>query len=164
MQSLYEVLGPSKSVKERKSKVQQLSEIYSEDLKLSLFEKNYIDFIKKEENGLFSIIKRAIVNNLNGDDLCFYWDVHESIQPYIEYFLNKYNYKYNIEHISYSSNMICILQNIKTVACVKDLLLCFYGELQQIEYFSKSKEQMWQEHKKFINNNKEWLEKKKKGR
>ena len=136
MQSLYEVLGPSKSVEET----------------------NYIDFVKKEENGLFSIIKRAIVNNLKGDDLCFYWDIHEPVQQYIEYFLNKYHYKYKIEHISYSPDMVCFLQNIKTVACVKDLLLCFYGELQQIEHFSKSKEELWQEYNKFVTNNEKWLE------
>ena len=163
MQSLYEVLGPSKSVEERNLRVQQLSS-YNEDLKLSIFETNYIDFIKKEENGLFSIIKRAIVNNLKGDDLCFYWDIHEPIQQYIEYFLNKYHYKFKIEHISYSSDMVCFLQNIKTVACVKDLLLCFYGELQQIEHFSKSKEELWQEYNEFVTNNQEWIEKKKEGR
>ena len=160
MQSLYEVLGPSKSVEERKLRVQKLSS-YNEDLKLSIFEVNYIDFIKNSENGLYNLIKKSIVNNFNGDDLCFYWDIHEPIQPYIEYFLNKYHYKFKIEHISYSSNMICILQNIKTVACVKDLLLCYYGELQQIEYFSKSKEEQWHEYKNFIANNEEWLESKK---
>ena len=101
MQSLYEVLGPSKSVKERNLRVQHLSNIYNEDLKLSIFESNYIDFIKNEEYGLYSLIKRAIVNNLKGDDLCFYWDIHKPIQQYIEYFLNKYHYKYKIEHISY---------------------------------------------------------------
>lgn len=157
MQSLYEVLGPSKSVEERNLRIQHLSNIYDENLKLSIFESNYIDFIKKEENGLYSLIKRAIVNNLKGDELCFFWDNHEKIQEYIEYFLNKYHYKFKIEHISYSHNMVCFLQNVKTVVGVKDLLLCYYGELQQIEYYSKSKEQLWQEYNEFVTNNKEWL-------
>ena len=157
MQSLYEVLGPFKSVEERNLRIQQLSNNYNEELKMSILESNYIEFIRKEQNGLYSLIKKAIVNNFNGDELCFYWDINEPIQMYIEYFLNKYHYKYKIEHISYSPNMICILQNIKTVACVKDLLLCYYGELQQIEYFSKSKEKLWEEHKEFIANNEEWL-------
>lgn len=156
MQSLYEVLGPFKSVEERKIRVQQLSS-YNEELKLSIFEVKYIDFIKNSKNGLYNLIKKAIVNNLNGDDLCFYWNNHEPIQQYVEYFLNKYHYKYKIEHISYSSNMICILQNIKTVACVKDLLLCYYGELQQMEHFSKSKEELWHEYQDFVVNNAEWL-------
>ncbi len=159
MQSLYEVLGPFKSVEERKIRVQQLSS-YNEELKLSIFEVKYIDFIKNSKNGLYNLIKKAIVNNLNGDDLCFYWDNHEPIQQYVEYFLNKYHYKYKIEHISYSSNMVCILQNIKTVACVKDLLLCYYGELQQIEHFSKSKEELWHEYQDFVVNNAEWLKNK----
>ena len=156
MQSLYEVLGPFKSVEERKIRVQQLSS-YNEELKLSIFEVKYIDFIKNSKNVLYNLIKKSIVNNLNGDDLCFYWNNHEPIQQYVEYFLNKYHYKYKIEHISYSSNMICILQNIKTVACVKDLLLCYYGELQQMEHFSKSKEELWHEYQDFVVNNAEWL-------
>ena len=160
MQSLYEVLGPVKSVEERKLRVQQLSS-YNEDLKLSIFEANYINFIKNSENGLYNLIKKVIVNNLNGDDLCFYWDNHEKIQEYVEYFLNKYHYKYKIEHISYSHNMVCILQNIKTIACVKDLLLCYYGELQQIEYFSKSKKELWNEYNEFVTKNVDWLKSKK---
>ena len=160
MQSLCEVLGPAKNVEERKIRVQRLGNNYSEDLKLSVLEANYIAFIKDSKNGLYNIIKKAIVNNLNGDDLCFYWDINEPIQQYIEYFLNKYYYKYKIEHISYSSNMVCILQNIKTVSCVKDLLLCFYGELQQLEHFSKTKEELWEEHTKFVANNEEWLKNK----
>ena len=160
MQSLYEVLGPVKSVEERKLRVQQLSS-YNEDLKLSIFEANYIDFIKNSENGLYNLIKKAIINNLNGDDLCFYWNVNEPIQQYLEYFLNKYHYKYKIEHISYSPNMVCILQNIKTITCVKDLLLCYYGELQQIEYFSKSKKELWDEYNEFVAKNAEWIKSKK---
>ena len=160
MQSLYEVLGPSKSVEERNLRVQHLSNIYNEDLKISILETNYIDFIRKEENGLYSLIKKAIVNNLKGDDLCFFWNINEPIQQYLEYFLNKYHYKYKIEHISYSLNMVCFLQNIKTVTGVKDLLLCYYGELQQIEYYSKSKEELWQEYNEFVTNNKEWLKNK----
>ncbi len=160
MQSLYEVLGPSKSVEERNLRVQHLSNIYNEDLKISILETNYIDFIRKEENGLYSLIKKAIVNNLKGDDLCFFWNINEPIQQYLEYFLNKYHYKYKIEHISYSPNMVCFLQNIKTVTGVKDLLLCYYGELQQIEYYSKSKEELWQEYNEFVTNNKEWLKNK----
>ena len=89
MQSLYEVLGPAKNVEERKIRVQRLGNNYSEDLKLSVLEANYIAFIKDSKNGLYNIIKKAIVNNLNGDDLCFYWDINEPIQQYIEYFLNK---------------------------------------------------------------------------
>ena len=61
MQSLYEVLGPSKSVEERNLRIQHLSNKYDKDLKISILETNYIDFIRKEENGLYSLIKKAIV-------------------------------------------------------------------------------------------------------
>ena len=160
MQSLYEILGPTKSVEERNLRVQRLSNKYDEDLKMSIFETNYINFIKNE-NGLYSIIKRAIVNNLKGDDLCFYWNNHEKIQEYLEYFLNKNKYSYEIKHIPYSPNVVCVLQNVKTIDDVKELLICYYGQLQQIEHYSKSKEELWQEYSEFITTNAEWLEKKK---
>lgn len=160
MQSLYEILGPTKSVEERNLRVQRLSNKYDEDLKMSIFETNYINFIKNE-NGLYSIIKRAIVNNLKGDDLCFYWNNHEKIQEYLEYFLNKNKYKFEIKRIPYSPDVVCVLQNVKTIDDVKELLICYYGQLQQIEHYSKSKEELWQEYSEFITTNAEWLEKKK---
>ena len=157
MQSLYEILGPTKSVEERNLRVQRLSNKYDEDLKMSIFETNYINFIKNE-NGLYSIIKRAIVNNLKGDDLCFYWNNHEKIQEYLEYFLNKNKYKFEIKRIPYSPDVVCVLQNVKTIDDVKELLICYYGQLQQIEHYSRTKEELWQEYSEFITTNEEWLE------
>ena len=50
------------------------------------------------------------------------------------------------------------LPNVKTLADIRNLFNCFLAELQLIERFSKTKEELWEEHNEFVTNNKEWLE------
>ena len=49
------------------------------------------------------------------------------------------------------------IDNIETMEDIKRLLNCFYLELQQINYYNMSKEELWERHKKFYENNKEWM-------
>ncbi len=159
MQSLYELLGDSKTVIQREKRLEELNKQYGEDLVTTLKENAYVDFIKDKEKGLFRILKTSILNlnaKLNAFEVYYLkWDNLE----FIEEFCRKYDFNLISTHGSTKTSIY--IDNIKNIEDIKRLINCFYCELQQIEYYSKSKEELWNENNIFIEENKTWIDSKK---
>ena len=108
---------------------------------------------------MFRILKTSILNlnaKLNAFEVYYLkWDNLE----FIEEFCRKYDFNLISTHGSTKTSIY--IDNIKNIEDIKRLINCFYCELQQIEYYSKSKEELWNENNIFIEENKTWIDSKK---
>ncbi len=165
MQNLYEVLGNYESIEERKEKLEELKKDYDESFRLSGWENAYNFFIT-DRRGLYSIIKNSIldfdekktIHIVISDTNVIYCGRYYSKYEIVKEFLNKYGFttKKYFDPRFRKIDMYYI-DNIETMEDIKRLLNCFYLELQQINYYNMSKEELWERHKKFYENNKEWM-------
>ena len=159
MQNLYELLGNSETVIQREKRLEELNKQYGDDLVTTLKENAYNDFIKDKENGLYRIIKTSILNlnaKLNAFEV--YYLKLDNLEFIVE-FCTKYGFNLIGTHGSTKTSLY--IDNIKNIEDIKRLIDCFYCELQQIEYYSKSREELWNENRIFMQENKTWIDLKK---
>ncbi len=164
MQNLYEVLGNYNSIEEKREHLLELEKKYGDSLRVSKNEEDYYSFVKSGV-GLYSVIKESILNyseeNAGKDFIIKMGDSHCNCDSYmiqfIRYFLDKYGFKIEIYHGNSKYMNGYYIKNIETMEDIKRLLNCFYLELQMVDYYTMSKEELWERHKKFYENNKEWM-------
>ncbi len=171
MQDLYEVLGSYDSIEEKREKLDEANEIFDESIRLSRYENAYKAFIK-DELGLYSVIKESILNysrkSAGKNFYLVFPNKHYSYKDgtylkikFIRDFLDKYGFEVDVFFDKPVKNSYYYIDNIGTIEDVKRLLNCFYSELQQIDYYNMSKEELWERHQKFCEENKKYLEEKK---
>ncbi len=153
--SIFERLAGFTTMEEREEHIQNLARDYEESLKLAKEGIGYNQFIMDRENGLYSLLEQALVDfDFRGFFLVY--DSQKVNFKFIEEFCGKYGIELNMRERNEKVNID--LLNIKTIDEVRYLFQCFFDELQKIEHFSKSSEQLWQENIAFVNANKEWIE------
>ena len=162
MQNLYEVLGNYDSIEEKRENLLELKKKYKDSLYCSRVEAEYGSFVKSKL-GLYSVIKDSILSysGENGGKL-FVLIIGEcqcnppyKMIDFIRYFLNKYDFNMEALRSKFFANYY--IENIETMEDIKRLLNCFYSELQMVDYYTMSKEELWERHNKFYENNKEWM-------
>ena len=163
MQNLYEVLGNYNSIEEKRENLLELNKKYGVSLYCSRVEEDYGSFVKSKL-GLYSVIKDSILS-YSGEyaGKLFMLRIGEChcnggsymMIKFIRYFLDKYDFKMETLHGKLLADYY--IKNIETMEDIKRLLNCFYLELQMIDYYTMSKEELWERHKKFYENNKEWM-------
>lgn len=160
--SIFERLDSFTTIEERQNHLHELTSKYSESLRLTKQENAYYNFIMDKENGLYKLLENALMNY---DGRNFKLEYNSSIVKfsYILEFCNKYGIDIKMIERGDEINKD-YLPGIKTLLDIKNLFVCFFAELQQIERFSKTKEELWEEHNEFVTNNKEWLEERKTSR
>ena len=158
--TIFERLDKYVTIEERQAHLKELANEYSESLRLTEEENSYYNFIMDKENGLYSILENALVKY---DGKNFKVEFDEKIVDFsnIMAFYRKYGIDFKMFQRTYPFISIDYLPGIKTLEDIRNLFNCYFMELQQIEYFSKSKEELLEEHNVFITNNKEWLEERK---
>lgn len=157
--SIFERLNGFETIEERQAHIKELSQNYQESLRLSEEENAYTNFILDRENGLYNLLEKALADfDFRGFVLTYNnWHISYS---FIKEFCDKYGIVVNMIERNDKVNKD-LLVNIKTIDDIRYLFQCFFGELQKIEHFSKSPEQLWQENIAFVNANKEWIEERK---
>ncbi len=161
MQNLYEVLGNYETPEERKEKILDYNQEYMESLRKTEEENAYYEFIKDKENGLYSILRSSVINYFEKQFVLHYSNNNYDNclkSEFLEYFLNKYGFIY-ATYKNIHNETVEYIQNIATMEDVKKLLDCFYLELQRLDYYNMSKEELWERHQEFYKNNKEWMTK-----
>lgn len=157
--SIFERLEGYATMEERQAHIKELSQNYQESLRETQYENAYNNFIKDRENGLYRILEHALIDfDFRGFVLTYNnWHISYS---FIKEFCDKYGIEVNMIERNDKINKD-LLVNITTIENIRYLFQCFFGELQKIEHYSKRQDQLWEENKSFVSNNKEWLEKRK---
>ena len=154
--TIFERLDKFSTIEERQEHLKELANEYSESLKLTEQENNYYNFIIDKENGLYNILENALYK-YNGQKFKFEYNSQRTNFNYIKKFCDKY--RINIKMIERNALIPMVyLPDIKTLEDIRNLFKYYFMELQQIEHFSKSKEELWKRHQDFVTNNKSWLE------
>lgn len=155
--TIFERLDKFTTIEERKKYLHELSSNYEDSLRLTEQENNYYNFIMDRENGLYKVLENALIKY---DGKNFKVEFDEKVVDFsnIMAFYRKYGIDFKMYQRSDSFISIDYLPGIKTLEDIRNLFNFYFMELQQIERFSKSKEELWEEHNEFVTNNKEWLE------
>lgn len=154
--TIFERLDKFSTIEERQEHLKELANEYSESLKLTEQENNYYNFIIDKENGLYNILENALYK-YNGQKFKFEYNSQRTNFNYIKKFCDKY--RINIKMIERNALIPMVyLPDIKTLEDIRNLFKYYFMELQQIEHFSKSKEELWKRHQDFVTNNQSWLE------
>lgn len=160
--SVFERLDKYTNIEERQDHIHELKNNYESSLRLTEEENGYYNFIMDIEKGLYRVLENALYKYDGKKFILEYNPLNINFEC-IKEFCDKYGIVIKMiergEKISKD-----YLPNVKTLADIRNLFNFYFMELQQMEYFSKSKEELWQEHNEFVTNNQEWIEKKKEGR
>ena len=161
--TIFERLDKFTTIEERQVHLKELANEYSESLKLTEQENSYYNFIMDKENGLYSILENALIKY---DGKNFKVEFDEKVVDFsnIMAFYRKYGIDFKMYQRSDQFISKDYLPNVKTITDIRNLFNYFFMELQQIEYFSKSQEELWEEQNEFVTNNKEWLKERKASR
>lgn len=156
--SIFERLDKFTTIEERQVHLKELASEYSESLKLTMQENSYYKFIMDKENGLYKVLGNALYK-YDGKNFKLEYNPQRINFNYIKEFCDKY--RINIKMIE-RNELISkdYLPDIKTLEDIRNLFNCFFMELQQIERFSKTKEELWEEYNEFVANNEDWLKNK----
>ncbi len=157
--SIFERLDGYKTIEERQDHIKELSRNYKESFREAQYENAYNNFIIDKENGLYKLLEQALVDyDFRGFILVYNnWAVS---YDFIKEFCDKYGIEVKMIERNNKVNKDLLI-NIKTIDDIRYLFQCFFGELQKIEHYSKSQNQLWQEQKEFSSLNREWIEKRK---
>ena len=154
--SIFERLDKFTTIEERQAHIYELKNNYENSLKLTEQENNYNNFIINTKNGLYRVLENALYKYDGKKFILEYNPLNINFEC-IKEFCDKYGIVIKmIERAEKISKDY--LPNVKTLADIRNLFNCFLAELQLIERFSKTKEELWEEHNEFVTNNKEWLE------
>ena len=160
--SVFERIDKFTTIEERQAYIHELKNNYEESLRLTMQENNYNNFIMNRENGLYRLLENALYKYDGKKFILEYGPLNINFEC-IKEFCDKYGIDINMiergEKISKD-----YLPTIKTIEDIRNLFIYFFAELQQIEYYSKTKEELWEEHNNFVTNNEEWLEERKASR
>ena len=160
--SIFERLDEFSTIEDRQKYLKELTSKYSESLRLTEQENAYYNFILNKENGLYKVLENALIN-YDGRNFKLEYNPAVVKFSYLKEFCDKNGI--NIKMIERGEEISKdYLPDIKTLTDIRNLFSCFFDELQQIERFSKTKEELWKEHNEFVVNNKEWLEERKASR
>ena len=154
--TIFERLDKFTTIEERQAHIHELKNNYENSLRLTEEENGYYNFIMDRENGLYSILENALIKY---DGKNFKVEFDEKVVDFsnIMAFYCKYGIDFKMYQRSDSFISIDYLPGIKTLEDIRNLFNYFFMELQQIEYFSKSKEELLEERNEFVTNNEDWL-------
>ncbi len=158
--NVFEQLDNFESMEQKSLHLSEITNGYEESLRLTDEENAYYNFILDSTNGLYNILKNALYN-YNGQNFIIEYNDSSNNFYLIKELLDKYGI--DIKMLERKGTIgKDYLPSITNLEDIKNIFICFYNELQQIEYYSKSKEELWQNHQKFISSNEEWLTAKRK--
>ena len=160
--TIFERLDKFTTIEERQTHIHELTRNYEDSLRLTEQENNYYNFIMDRENGLYKVLANALIK-YDGKSFKLEYNPLNVSFNYIKAFCDKYDI--DIKMIERGETISKdYLPNVKTLEDIRNLFNYYFMELQQIEYFSKSKEELWQECNNFVINNEEWLKERQKSR
>ena len=160
--TIFERLNKFKTIEERQNYLHELKCNYEDSLRLTEEENAYNSFILNTKNGLYRLLENALYK-FNGKKFIIEYNPLNVSFNNIKEFCDKYGLDIKMIERGETINKE-YLPDIKSLEDIRNLFTYFFIELQQIEYFSKSKEELWDEYNKFINNNEEWLKERKASR
>ncbi len=153
--SVFERLDKYTTIEERQAHIHELKNNYEESLRLTMQENNYNNFIMNRENGLYRLLENALYKYDGKKFILEYNPLNINFEC-IKEFCNKYGI--DIKMIERGESIFKdYLPTIKSLEDIRNLFNFYFMELQQIEYFSKSQDELWQECNNFVINNEEWL-------
>ena len=153
--SVFERLDKFTTIEERQAHIHELKNNYEESLRLTMQENNYNNFIMNRENGLYRLLENALYKYDGKKFILEYNPLNINFEC-IKEFCNKYGI--DIKMIERGESIFKdYLPTIKSLEDIRNLFNFYFMELQQIEYFSKSQDELWQECNNFVINNEEWL-------
>ena len=160
--SIFERLDKYTTIEERQDHIHELKNNYEDSLRLTMQENNYNNFIMDRENGLYRVLENALYK-YDGKKFIFEYNPLNINFECIKEFCDKYGIV--IKMIDRGETMSKdYLPSIKTIEDIRELFNYYFMELQQIERFSKTKEELWTEYNNFVTNNEEWLKERKTSR
>ena len=153
--TIFERLDKYTTIEERQAHIHELKNNYEESLRLTEQENNYNNFIIDREKGLYRVLENALYKYDGKKFILEYNPLNINFEC-IKEFCNKYGI--DIKMIERGESIFKdYLPTIKSLEDIRNLFNFYFMELQQIEYFSKSKEALGTEHNNFVINNEEWL-------
>lgn len=153
--TIFERLDKFTTIEERQAHIHELARNYEDSLRLTMQENNYNNFIMDREKGLYRVLENALYK-YDGKKFIFEYNPLNINFECIKEFCDKYGIVIKMidrgETISKD-----YLPSIKTIEDIRELFNYYFMELQQIERFSKSEKELWEECNEFVTNNEDWL-------
>ena len=160
--TIFERLDKYTTIEERQAHIHELKSNYENSLRLTDEENAYNNFILNTKNGLYRVLENALYK-FNGKKFILEYNPLDIKFEFVKVFCDKYGV--DIKMIERGEALSKdYLPNVKTITDIRNLFNFYFMELQQIEYFSKAQEELWEEHNEFVTNNKEWLKERKASR
>ena len=142
------------------------NKLINSDEQYAEFLEQYVDFIIDRENGLYKVLTNALAKFDGKKFIIEYNPLEVNFKFMLKFFVDYeiWFIKFEINetlHKDYLPEMHVYEWKELGNNSVKYLFASYFNELQRIEYFVKSKEQLWEEYISFTMNNQEWVECKK---
>ncbi len=150
-----------------KKELAHLSKLDKEKMKIDLKEEQqYLSDYNYLKFQFGNCIREALLSYMFNKNKMFsdlYLQVDSSHLKYVKNLLESYQIDFEIGKNNKSDDYILTIYLVKgkELEIVHNLLDAYHGELQRFYHYGNSREKLEEDRKNFVNNNQEWLEKKK---